>query len=187
MKYVYVALVLVLVGGGYFFVTSQVKAPEKTTEVPEGFHRMEDGTLMKNTPDATDEMNTGVQESASLETGTGVVGETSINATPSTQQPQASVTIDPNARVFAVTGINYGYDVKEITVKKGDTVTINFESTDGFHDWVIDEFDAKTSKVQPGVPTSVTFVADKAGTFEYYCSVGSHRMHGMVGKLIVQE
>lgn len=180
IKYFYIVLILVLIGGGYFFVSSQIKDTEKTTEVPEGFHRMEDGTLMKNTDE---EMNDDAQNQESTSEGSNMGMET---ATESADQPQASVTIDPNAKVFAVKGINYGYDVKEIKVKKGDTVTINFESTDGFHDWNIDEFNAKTSKVQPGVPTSVTFVADKEGTFEYYCSVGSHRAHGMVGKLIVE-
>jgi plastocyanin len=90
------------------------------------------------------------------------------------------------AKVFDVKGVNYGYDVQEIRVKKGDTVTINFTSTSGFHDWVVDEFDARTEKVQAGGTTSVTFVASKVGTFEYYCSVGSHRQMGMVGKLIVE-
>jgi len=32
----------------------------------------------------------------------------------------------------------------------------------------------------------VTFVADKAGEYEFYCSVGQHRANGMVGKLIVK-
>jgi nitrite reductase (NO-forming) len=86
-----------------------------------------------------------------------------------------------------VRGVNYAFDVSEIKVKKGETVTINFESTDGFHDFVVDAFGAKTKKVQPGVKTSVTFVADESGTFEYYCSVGSHKMQGMVGKLIVED
>jgi plastocyanin len=29
-------------------------------------------------------------------------------------------------------------------------------------------------------------VADKKGTFEYYCSVGQHRALGMKGKLVVE-
>ncbi len=87
---------------------------------------------------------------------------------------------------FTVKGSNYAFDVQEIRVKEGDTVTINFESSEGFHDWVVDEFDAATAKVRPGTPTSVTFVASKAGTYEYYCSVGSHRAQGMVGTLIVE-
>ncbi len=54
------------------------------------------------------------------------------------------------------------------------------------HDWVVDEFDAKIAQVAAGKTTSVEFVADKTGTFEYYCSVGKHRQNGMVGKLIVE-
>lgn len=88
--------------------------------------------------------------------------------------------------VIEISGFNYGYSQDEIRVKEGDTVTINFVSDDGFHDWVVDEFDAATEKVRPGTPTSVTFVADTAGTYEYYCSVGSHRAQGMVGTLIVE-
>lgn len=87
---------------------------------------------------------------------------------------------------FTVLGGNYYYDVEEIRVKEGDTVTINFRSVDGFHDWVVNEFTAATERVQTDGETSVTFVADKKGEFEYYCSVGSHRANGMVGTLIVE-
>ena len=48
------------------------------------------------------------------------------------------------------------------------------------------EFNAATEKVAAGVSSSVEFVADKKGTFEYYCSVGQHRANGMKGKLIVK-
>ena len=74
----------------------------------------------------------------------------------------------------------------DIKVKKGDTVTINFMNKEGIHDWVIDEFGVRTPKIQAGQSASVTFVADKTGTFEYYCSVGSHRARGMRGNLIVE-
>jgi plastocyanin len=97
-----------------------------------------------------------------------------------------TTTVDPNAKVFEVSGKNFSYDVAEIRVKEGDTVIVNFTSADGFHDWVVDEFSAATEKVQTGGKTSVTFVADKKGTFEYYCSVGKHRANGMVGTLIVE-
>jgi plastocyanin len=93
---------------------------------------------------------------------------------------------DAAAVVFTVTGSNFEYDLSEIRVQVGDTVTINFESEAGFHDWVVDEFNAATDKVRPGTPTSVTFVASRAGTYEYYCSIGSHRANGMVGNLIVE-
>jgi len=94
--------------------------------------------------------------------------------------------MESNKVSFNLKGVPFQFDTKEIRVKKGDTVTINFESSEGLHDWVVDEFNAATKQVTPGTPTSVTFVADKTGTFEYYCSVGNHRAQGMVGKLIVE-
>ena len=88
---------------------------------------------------------------------------------------------------FEVSAANFAYSTKEIRVKKGDTVTINFQSTGGLHDWVVDEFEgARTDQVRPGTKTSATFTADKSGTFEFYCAVGDHRAMGMVGKLIVE-
>lgn len=91
-----------------------------------------------------------------------------------------------NEVVLTLDAFNFGYSESEIRVKEGDTVTINLTSSDGFHDWVVDEFNAATGKIQEGGETSVTFVADKSGTYEFYCSVGSHRANGMVGTLIVE-
>lgn len=112
--------------------------------------------------------------------------ETTPNLPSNTTSPDLSLEIDPNAVVIDITGKNFEFSQKEIRVKKDATVVINFTSTDGFHDWVLDEFSAATAKVSTGGTTSVTFVADKVGTFEYYCSVGTHRTQGMVGKIIVE-
>ena len=71
-------------------------------------------------------------------------------------------------------------------VKKGDTVKIIFKNSEGFHDLVIDEFDVATNQIGAEEEDEVEFVADKAGTYEYYCSVGQHRKNGMVGKLVVE-
>jgi len=94
---------------------------------------------------------------------------------------------------FKITGKNYEFNMygiknPDMRVIKGDKIKIQFSSTEGYHDWVIDEFNARTQKVNPedGVVT-VEFIADKIGTFEYYCSVGSHRSMGMKGKFIVVE
>jgi cytochrome c oxidase subunit II len=101
--------------------------------------------------------------------------------------PASSTTIDDqNVKVFEVSGKPFEFSVKEIKVKKGDKVRINFTSTQGMHDWVVDEFNAKTKVIQAGQSDSVEFLADKTGTFEYYCSMPTHRQQGMVGKLIVE-
>lgn len=92
---------------------------------------------------------------------------------------------------FVLTGMNfafsmYGTRAPELRVKKGDLVRIEFTSTNGFHDWTVNEFDAATQQVSANGSTFVEFVADKAGTFEYFCSVSSHRSRGMIGKFIVE-
>jgi len=96
-----------------------------------------------------------------------------------------------DVKVFSLTGEEFkfvmnGVDNPNIIVNEGDKVRIEFASTQGFHDWVLDEFDATTEKVNEGDSTSVEFIADKKGTFEYYCSVGQHRANGMKGIFIVQ-
>ena len=89
-------------------------------------------------------------------------------------------------KVFEISAIPFQFSVKEIRVKKGDRVRINLTTNEGLHDWVVDEFSAKTERLGVGQTGSVEFTADKIGTFEYYCSVGTHRQMGMVGKLIVE-
>ena len=103
---------------------------------------------------------------------------------PATNKPVSQ----PNAmKEFTVTGQNYSFAPSALTVKKGDTVKITFKNTDGMHDFRIDEFNAATRRIQTGQEDTVTFVADKTGSFEFYCSVGSHRQMGMKGTLIVHE
>ncbi|MBD3387984.1 MAG: hypothetical protein GF416_02950 [Candidatus Altiarchaeales archaeon] len=97
----------------------------------------------------------------------------------------------PGVVRFSLTGVNYrflmdGVENPTLRVRQGDTVRVEFTSAEGFHDWVVDEFDAATDKVSAPASTYVEFVADKKGSFEYYCSVGQHRQQGMEGELIVE-
>lgn len=102
---------------------------------------------------------------------------------PGTDTPEMEVT---NVVEFTVEGKNFAFMPSTLSVKKGDTVKITFKNTGGFHDLVIDEFNVRTKQIQTGEET-VEFVADKAGSFEYYCSVGEHRTMGMKGTLTVTE
>ena len=85
-----------------------------------------------------------------------------------------------------VEGSPFKFTPNVIRVKRGDTVRVTFMNNEGFHDYLLDEFNVKTKQLQAGGQETVSFVADKTGTFEYYCSVGTHRAQGMVGSLIVQ-
>ena len=100
-----------------------------------------------------------------------------------TSTPRATVS---NVREFIVLGNSFKFNPAEIRVRKGDTVRIVFKNEGGMHNWVLDEFNAGTKTLQSGQTDTIEFVANKTGTFEYYCSVGNHRQMGMVGKLIVE-
>jgi plastocyanin len=108
-----------------------------------------------------------------------------IESTTTQQMEEEPPVIDLSLKEFTVVGTSFAFAPSKITVNKGDTVKINFINNVGFHDFVIDEFNAKTKQLKAGESETITFVADKSGTFEYYCSVGTHRQQGMVGTLTV--
>ena len=103
-------------------------------------------------------------------------------------QGESTATAVPAGPVkeFMVNGTNFAFDPKIITVKKGDTIKITFKDTDGAHNLVINGYNVSTNVIGEGSQDTIQFVADKAGTFEYYCSVGGHREAGMVGTLTVE-
>lgn len=86
-----------------------------------------------------------------------------------------------------VKGGNFYFQPNTITVKKGDKVEIEFESIEGAHNMIIDEFNVKSKTVSAGDDDDVEFIANTVGRFEYYCGVGDHRTKGMVGTMIVEE
>lgn len=94
--------------------------------------------------------------------------------------------MEGTAKEFVVAGSPFKFSVSEIKVKRGDKVRIVFQNNQGMHDWVVDEFNARTKVLQAGQTDTVEFIADKTGTFEYYCSVNGHRQMGMKGNLVVE-
>jgi len=76
------------------------------------------------------------------------------------------------------------YSLKEITVNKGDLVRIKITVIKGMHDFKIDEFNVY-GDTQLNKEMVVEFVADKAGSFEYYCTKPGHRQNGHWGTLKV--
>lgn len=90
------------------------------------------------------------------------------------------------AQTITVDGGEFYYEPNEIRVKVDEPVKIIFNDVEGFHDFVIDEFNVKTPQIKGPNTVEVTFTPDKTGSFEYYCSVGRHREMGMKGTLIVE-
>ncbi len=96
-----------------------------------------------------------------------------------------SPTEQVNTKEFTITSANFSFTPNQIIVNQNDRVKITLKNTESAHDFRLDEFNAAIPVVQGGQEASVTFIADKKGTFEYYCSVDGHREMGMVGKFIV--
>jgi cytochrome c oxidase subunit II len=93
----------------------------------------------------------------------------------------------PRVREFTMTAKSYEFDPNVITVKKGDTVRLIVTAIDRVHGIKIDGYDIN-QELKKGDPATIEFTADKAGTFEFRCSVPcgvGHRK--MKGKLVVEE
>ncbi|OGG12036.1 hypothetical protein A2Z00_03345 [Candidatus Gottesmanbacteria bacterium RBG_13_45_10] len=91
------------------------------------------------------------------------------------------------AKEFKVDGNEFAFAPNTLSVAKGDTVNVTFTNTGKYpHNFVINELNVQSKTVQPGQSDTVTFTANKTGSFQYYCSVDSHKDKGMVGTLTVQ-
>lgn len=99
---------------------------------------------------------------------------------------EVKFTTDQVVKNWAVKSANFSFDPTEIKVKKGDKIKIFLINQEGTHDFVLDEFNVKTDKITGQGTVTAEFTADRVGTFEYYCSVGQHRVMGMKGNLIVE-
>lgn len=94
--------------------------------------------------------------------------------------------LNGNIREFRVTGKNFAFEPTEMRVKQGETIRVVFDNAEGFHDFNVDRYNIGTKQVYEGSTETIEFTVDKAGSFEYYCSVGIHRQQGMKGTLIVE-
>lgn len=89
-------------------------------------------------------------------------------------------------REFNLRMFNFGFDPAVMEVNAGDTVVLHMTSDDVDHGIGINEF-LVNKRVQPGIPVTHEFIADKRGTFEIYCSVPCGEGHlTMKAKLIVK-
>ena len=89
----------------------------------------------------------------------------------------------PTDRFFHVDAESFAYSPAVLTVNPGDRVTIELASTDVVHGLYVDGYDLNIV-ADPGQPATLTFVADKSGTFRLRCSVTCGALHPfMLGKI----
>ncbi len=122
----------------------------------------------------------------------------SNTATPAPAQPsdlsatiKGSVVTDvkveaPKVRDITILAKNFRFEPSEIRVKKGESVRITVKSAEGVHNLFIAGYDLRSDVKSMSESATVSLTADKTGTFDMWCEVGSHKALGMTGKLIVE-
>lgn len=93
--------------------------------------------------------------------------------------------VTPMERVFRIEAKSFAYSPGQISVNPGDRVTIKLMSTDVVHGFYLDGYGIST-EADPGQTATISFVADKAGSFRFRCNVTCGAMHPfMIGKINV--
>ena len=91
----------------------------------------------------------------------------------------------PTDRTFQVGASSFEFTPAVLNVNPGDRVTIELTSTDVVHGLYLDGYDLQVTS-DPGQTASLTFVADRNGSFRFRCSVTCGDLHPfMIGKLRV--
>ena len=95
--------------------------------------------------------------------------------------------IAPQERNFRIDARQFAYSPSELVVNPGDSVTIQLVSTDVVHGLYIDGYDLSMI-ADPGQTATMTFTADKRGSFRFRCNVTCGAMHPfMIGKFTVDK
>jgi len=104
------------------------------------------------------------------------------------QSATGAAAVDWNGQVkeFTVRAFQFGYDPAVLEVNLGDKVKINAYTSDIPHGLAIPQFGVNM-QLRGKNQVTTEFVADKAGTFTFYCSIPCGRGHGsMQGTLVVK-
>ena len=90
-------------------------------------------------------------------------------------------------QTIAVVVSRDGFQPREISVRKGETVRLAVKSADGEHCFAVDDLRIE-KRVLPGRTTTVDVTPDKAGTFPFYCCLETGAAaEKQRGRLIVTE
>lgn len=99
---------------------------------------------------------------------------------------EEEVQVESNVKEFTMIAKQFAFEPDTITVNEGDTVKITISSVDVAHGIEIPDFGV-SKRFGEGESVEVEFVADKKGSFSFFCNVYCGSGHGaMRGTLIVK-
>ena len=87
-------------------------------------------------------------------------------------------------QTIEITESRFKFQPNEITVTRGQEVTLVLHSTDVTHGLIVESLGIKETEIKKGRSTSVKFVPDMVGTFEGKCAHFCGSEHGSMRMLI---
>jgi nitrite reductase (NO-forming) len=134
---------------------------------------------------------TATNPSASPSAGEGTL---TVGKNPALGKPDVTFTLKTGMADGKLVFIGAGGEIDgkanpDLQVSPGQVVEIDLVDADGMlHDLAAPDFGVKTEQVTPqNKEAGLTFKADKAGTFAYYCTIPGHRQAGMEGRIVVGQ
>lgn len=107
------------------------------------------------------------------------------SASPSASAPAATESAAPaggETIEVTVNATNFAFEPAEIKAKVGDTLKLTLTNKAGLHGLAVDGLNVDIKNGE-----TATIVLDKAGTYEFYCSIMCGAGHdNMTGKIVVE-
>ncbi|MEK6974902.1 MAG: hypothetical protein AABY18_01005 [Candidatus Thermoplasmatota archaeon] len=162
------------------------------------------GTVASTSTTTSSSTATGTTTASSSQTTTASQASSSSSTTTSSSPPPSGYTGQetgqtnsaglPIWELFVETNDqtgSYGYSPADIIVPTNHEIRLhygNFDPENRRHDiWVGESASiAKTAPLNAGQTDTITFTVGGAMTTIFYCDVGNHRTHGMIGDFVVQ-
>jgi cytochrome c oxidase subunit 2 len=85
---------------------------------------------------------------------------------------------EPSGKHIEIVASRFSFSPNEITVKKGDPVTITVRSMDVTHGLVIEALGVRTNAIKKGQPEDLKLVPEATGTFQGKCAHFCGKGHG---------
>ncbi len=95
----------------------------------------------------------------------------------------ATVSSSQAPKTINIAASRFAFEPNEITVNKGEAVTLIIQSKDVAHGLVIEDLGVRT-EVKKGGSASVTFTPDTVGTFEGKCAHFCGSGHGSMTLIV---
>ncbi len=83
---------------------------------------------------------------------------------------------------------SWGFNQNLQKINRGDKVRLKLTSSDGTHGVTMPDFGVYSNPISPGGEEIIEFIADKTGSFNFFCNMPCGQGHGMMqGSIVITE